>query len=128
VVTEEQEKEQQQEEEKRRSGAAAAPGQVTSLRRLGGRGSGAAQAEPERKKRGWGATRGSRLRSGQLESVFRIRIQIHMFLGLPDPLVRGTVRIRILLSSSTNSRVRKTLILTLLFCDFFMTFYCWKIM
>ena len=79
MVTEEQEKEQQQEEEKRRSGAAAAPGQVTSLRRLGGR-SGAAQTEPERKKRGWGATRGSRLRSGQLQSVLRIRIR--MFLGI----------------------------------------------
>ncbi len=86
MVTEEQEKEQQQEEEKRRSGATAAPGQVTSLRRLGGR-SGAAQAEPERKKRGWGATRGSRLRSGQLEAVLRIRKR--MFLGLADPLVRG---------------------------------------
>ncbi len=84
MVTEEQEKEQQQEEEKRRSGAA--PGQVTSLRRLGGR-SGAAQAEPERKKRGWGATRGSRLRSGQLQSAFRIRLQIRMSLSLLD---RGT--------------------------------------
>jgi len=62
VVTEEQLQEQEKgEPPEERAGTAAAPGQVTSLRRLGGRG-GAAAPVPERKKRGWGASRGSRLR------------------------------------------------------------------
>ncbi len=50
-----------------------------------------------------------------------------MFLGLlaPDPLVRGRIRIQILLSSSKKNLEKPWF---LPFCDFFMTFYLWKMM
>jgi hypothetical protein len=48
------------------------------------------------------------LYSPRKRAVLRIRIRIHMFLGFldpdPDPRVRGTLWIRILISSSKNSK------------------------
>jgi hypothetical protein len=64
---------------------------------------------------------------------FRIRIRIRrirMFLGSwirihKSEELRIRIRIRIFLSSSKNSKKEPWL---LLYCDFFMTFYLWKIM
>ncbi len=63
------------------------------------------------------------------KTVLRIRIRIHMFLGLldPDPLVRGMdpvrSRIRILLSWSKKSKKNLDIYC---FVTFF-TFYLWKV-
>jgi hypothetical protein len=75
--------------------------------------------------------------AGDFQAVFRIRIYlIHMFLGLPDPdpLVRGMDPYPALdpdpsiMPLSSIKIVKKTLISTVLFCDFFWTYYLFKMM
>jgi hypothetical protein len=82
VVTEEQQldlKEREKTDVVSEPAMAAVPGQVTSLRRLGGRGA-AGPPEGERKKRGWGASRNSRLRQDEKKYINLVLTDTRLFL------------------------------------------------